>query len=60
MRDFQIEDEGEEVQVAFLLDGVQVGGAMFPASADASVMAYQAGMGWAGFPSATGSVQSLH
>ena len=62
MRSYEIEDDGDEVQVQLFDGGVQVGGAMFPEGGDgqAFMLAYQLGENWAGFPSATVSGLKLH
>lgn len=50
MRDYMIEDDGEEVQLALFVDGVQVGGAMFPddGSGAARARAEALGAAWWG------------
>jgi len=48
MREYLIDDEGDEVQVQFLEDGVQIGGACFPddGSGEAFDVALMVAQGW--------------
>jgi len=62
MREYSIDDEGDEIQLSLYEGGHQVGGAVFPDEGDGSAfhLAYEVGQQWVGFPSATVSGLKFH
>jgi hypothetical protein len=44
-REYQVTDDGEDIQLALMVGGVQVGGALFPVGSNGSAFALADAMG---------------